>query len=90
MYLLFKVTLKLIQPKSNRPNTSIINASIKSVFVVIGTKCVPTAIDIIVKCVIIGGIIKTAFIIVKIVTPDDITTDANIIVMADVTTNAAK
>jgi hypothetical protein len=93
----FRTIWKLIQPKSNRPNTSIINASINSVFVVIDKRCVPAAID------IIAGIIKTAFTIVipddittdtsvninpKILT-DDTTTDANIIVMADVTTNAA-
>jgi hypothetical protein len=90
----FKATWKLIQPKSNRPNTSIINASINSVFVVIDTERVPTL-------NIIAGIIKTAFTILKIITPDgittdtspkiikdDTTTDANIIVMADVTTNA--
>jgi hypothetical protein len=90
----FKATWKLIQSKSNRPNTSIIGISITSVFVVIGKRCVPAAIDIIAECVQIAGIIETAFTIVKIVTPDDITTDTSVniipkIITDDITTDAS-
>ncbi|MBW4606144.1 MAG: hypothetical protein KME22_02715 [Hassallia sp. WJT32-NPBG1] len=69
----------MIQSKSNRPNTSIIKTSIASVFVVLDKRCGNAAIDIIAdEYVIIAGITKNRFIIVKIVIPDGITTDTSV------------
>jgi hypothetical protein len=86
----FKATWKLIS-KSNRPNTSIIKTSTVSVFVVLDTEPILNTDIIADECVIIAGITKTGFIIVKIVTPDDITTDTSvkIVIPDDITTDTS-
>ncbi|MBW4448845.1 MAG: hypothetical protein KME38_18780 [Spirirestis rafaelensis WJT71-NPBG6] len=86
----FKATWKLIS-KSNRPNTSIIKTSTVSVFVVLDRERILNTDIIADECIIIAGITKTGFIIVKIVTPDGITTDTSvkIVIPDDITTDTS-